>query len=262
MSSYQDRKSNCGDKTVVRSSYLNNGISYTCKMSSLYWNRTQELHLFITDMLMHPFQHLRNFFHQHQSITAFWLVFSTFLCKKICLHIGHQVINISKSWCANVILQKLAFPCTNWLLVDIVNPGPHLCYLKAVGLPECWVIWQQWLHIKDQWECYWIPWRVGWTGVGWDAGPRFNIKMSFYLDRKSYCGDKTVVWSSYLHNGISYTGEITSLYWIRALGKMAVFSEKIFSDAISWMKSFVFSLKFHGILFLRVQLTTIQHWFR
>ena len=28
------------------------------------------------------------------------------------------------------------------------------------------------------------------------------------------CGDKTVVWSSYLHNGISYTGKTTSLYWI------------------------------------------------
>ena len=37
MSSYQYRKSHCGDKTAVRSSYLHNGISYTGKMSSLYW---------------------------------------------------------------------------------------------------------------------------------------------------------------------------------------------------------------------------------
>ena len=36
MSSYQYEKSHCGDKTVVRSSYLHNGISYTCKMTSLY----------------------------------------------------------------------------------------------------------------------------------------------------------------------------------------------------------------------------------
>ena len=41
MSSYQYRKSHCGDKTVVRSSYLHNGISYTDKMSSLYWDGTQ-----------------------------------------------------------------------------------------------------------------------------------------------------------------------------------------------------------------------------
>ena len=48
-------------------------------------------------------------------------------------------------------------------------------------------------------------------------GPRFNIKMSSYQYRKSHCGDKTVVRSSYLHNGISYTGKMSSLYWIRAL---------------------------------------------
>ena len=50
----------------------------------------------------------------------------------------------------------------------------------------------------------------------WD-GPWFNIKMSSYQYRKYHCGDKTVVRSSYLHNGISYIGKITSLYWIRAL---------------------------------------------
>ena len=49
------------------------------------------------------------------------------------------------------------------------------------------------------------------------TGPWFNIKMSFYQYRKSHCGDKTVVRSSYLHNGISYTGKMSSLYWIRAL---------------------------------------------
>ena len=45
-------------------------------------------------------------------------------------------------------------------------------------------------------------------------GPWFNIKMSSYQYRKSHCWDKTVVRSSYLHNGISYTGKISSLYWI------------------------------------------------
>ena len=49
-----------------------------------------------------------------------------------------------------------------------------------------------------------------------DAGPWFNIKMLSYRYRKSHCGDKTVVRSSYLHNGISYTGKMSSLYWIGA----------------------------------------------
>ena len=47
-------------------------------------------------------------------------------------------------------------------------------------------------------------------------GARFNIKMLSYQYRKSHSGDKTVVRSSYLHNGISYTGKMSSLYWIGA----------------------------------------------
>ena len=49
------------------------------------------------------------------------------------------------------------------------------------------------------------------------SGPWFNIKMSSYQYRKSHCGDKTVVRSSYLHKGICYIGKMTSLYWIRSL---------------------------------------------
>ena len=48
------------------------------------------------------------------------------------------------------------------------------------------------------------------------SGPWFNIKMTSYRHRKSHCGDKTILRLSYLHNGISYTGKTTSLYWIRA----------------------------------------------
>ena len=44
-----------------------------------------------------------------------------------------------------------------------------------------------------------------------------NIKMPPYQYKKSHCGDKTILRSSYLHNGISYTGKMTSVYWIRAL---------------------------------------------
>ena len=58
------------------------------------------------------------------------------------------------------------------------------------------------------------------------SGPRFNIKILSYQYRKSHCGDKTVVRSSYLHNGISYTGKMTSFYWIRAL--------LIVSQLITW----------------------------
>ena len=44
--------------------------------------------------------------------------------------------------------------------------------------------------------------------VSRSAGPWFNIKMSFLPVWQSHCGDKTIVRSSYLHNGISYTGKM------------------------------------------------------
>ena len=48
MSSYQYKKSHCGDKTILRPSYLHNGISYTGKMTSSYWPRglSQKFHIF------------------------------------------------------------------------------------------------------------------------------------------------------------------------------------------------------------------------
>ena len=58
---------------------------------------------------------------------------------------------------------------------------------------------------------------VGYAYLSSYPGPWFNIKMLSYQYRKSHCGDKTVARSSYLHNGISYTGKMSSLYWIRAL---------------------------------------------
>ena len=43
-----------------------------------------------------------------------------------------------------------------------------------------------------------------------------NIKMS-YQYRNCHYGDKMILRPSYLHNSISFTGKMTSLYWIRAL---------------------------------------------
>ena len=44
--------------------------------------------------------------------------------------------------------------------------------------------------------------------------------------------------------------------------KMAAVSQTTLSNAFSWMKMLECRLRFHWSLFLRVQLTIIQHWFR
>ena len=77
-----------------------------------------------------------------------------------------------------------------------------------------------WIGNPDWCVMWWSEMAGGWGCSGYCSllrtGPQFNIKLSSYQYRKSHCGDKTVVRSSYLHNGISYTGKMTSLYWIRA----------------------------------------------
>ena len=48
------------------------------------------------------------------------------------------------------------------------------------------------------------------------------MRMTSYQYRKSYWEDNTILRPSYLHNGISYIGKTTSLYWIRAQKVMLV----------------------------------------
>ena len=52
--------------------------------------------------------------------------------------------------------------------------------------------------------------------------------------------------------------------WLTHLGrdKIDAILQTTFSNAISWMKMLKFRLKFHWSMFLRVQLTIFQHWFR
>ena len=57
---------------------------------------------------------------------------------------------------------------------------------------------------------------------------------------------------------------IVTYTWLTHLpvAKMAAISHTIISDAFSWMEMFVFWLKFHRSLSLRIQLTITQCWFR
>ena len=57
---YRYRKSHFGDKTVVRSSYLHNRISYTGKMAFLYWIRDLDAiyHTYMTITTMKVCNHI------------------------------------------------------------------------------------------------------------------------------------------------------------------------------------------------------------
>ena len=61
------------------------------------------------------------------------------------------------------------------------------------------------------------------------AGPWFEIKISSYQCRKSHCGDKRVIRSSYLHNGISYTGNMASLYWTNPWSQKHSYNQQVWT---------------------------------
>ena len=63
---------------------------------------------------------------------------------------------------------------------------------------------------------------------------------------------------NYLHR--KWWSRLCLTHWGR--DKMAAISQTTLSIAFSLMKMVEFSLKFHWSLFIRVQLTIFQHWFR
>ena len=110
----------------------------------------------------------------------------------------------------------------------------------------------------------------------------FNIRMTSYQYRKFHCGDKTILRPSYIHNEISYTDKMSSLYWIGALvptrtsapmalttrgnylthwnwDKMAAISRTIFSSTFYWIKLYEFRFRFHCWLFLKFEFTIFLH---
>ena len=80
--------------------------------------------------------------------------------------------------------------------------------------------------------------------------------MKYKVARKMTPGNcekfKTVV-SSY-----DWSTTLTNPHWI----KWPPFLRRYIADAFSWIKSVVFWLKFHYSLFINVQLTITQHWFK
>ena len=92
-----------------------------------------------------------------------------------------------------------------WGVCKIAERFTNRCYTRSCGVTS--------IRLLNKGPmAYW--WGCPLCFIHIETGVWFNIKMSSYQYRKSHCGDKTVVGSSNLRNGISYTGKITSLYWI------------------------------------------------
>ena len=113
----------------------------------------------------------------------------------------------------------------------------HLHFYQTDQVYEIFLMEGKYLLMqRSQYHGCWWPVSLCYQGINsmyWYNSPTifqpqhwFNIKMSSYQYRKSHCGDKTVVRSSYLHNGISYTGKMASLYWFSLQNELNSLSSK------------------------------------
>ena len=66
--------------------------------------------------------------------------------------------------------------------------------------------------------------------------------------------DKTVIRSSYLHNGISYTGKTISLYWIGALWYMRFFHRGM--PLLNWGQ--MVCMGYRSYTFIRIKFTNMS----
>ena len=72
------------------------------------------------------------------------------------------------------------------------------------------------------------------------TGSWFNIKMLSYQYRKSHCRDRTILRLSYLQNGISDPGKITSLYWISVLvSSVSFWTNTVYQEISAWMSNYM-----------------------
>ena len=87
-----------------------------------------------------------------------------------------------------------------------------------------------------------------------------DLYMAYY--NKFYLGT-VVSWSFCEHRRVLFIN-LKNLNLLTHWGrdKMDAISQTTFSSAFYWMKMYELRLKIHWSLFLRVQLTIFQHWFR
>ena len=149
---------------------------------------------------------------------------------------------ITQTFYVNGLVQDSSISIANALEI-LQSCTKPLIYsdLFPINMPQYERTW-----LESAWCCA--------SGHFW-TGPRFNmfnIKKSSYQNRKFHCGDKTVIRSSYLHNGISYTGKIYHLYFESGPWSWCIMQRRYCSLVLSrlWLTTYGIStgLIYSGLL--------------
>ena len=197
MPSHQYRKSHCLDKTIVRSFYLHNGISYTGKtvysfIESAPWSAVHDR---ISVRNSSWTQISQNLVHCFTNVSR---ILQNILSKFVHCRNRTSYVNFKLKLCECAQSHALG-TCTKFQLeILTINVISGIVYFREIILESSRSISET------------------------TPGPSFNIKMPFYQYRKSQCLDKTVVRSSYLQNGTSYSGKTVYIFFIESVPWSAV----------------------------------------
>ena len=143
-----------------------------------------------------------------------------------------------------VILMHVYFVVIQYKHIETLQSGWHFC--------------------RWHFEMHFFKWK--WTHFHSNLNSRYVTNASgngLVLNRNNpvhgpMLGSSIPHWVNELVPGKTADNIINSSH----LDKMAAISQTLYSDAFSWMKMYKFQLRFHWTLFLRVQLTIFQYWFR
>ena len=187
------------------------------------------------------------------------------MCCCLCLtqNATHFMINRIRLWYI-----KYAY-CFSWLLADmrltlrwrhndhagVSNHQPHGCLLNRL------------FRLKSK-----ITSKLRVTGLCAGNSPgtgEFPAQMASYAENVSiwWRHDEYILHDRFPGHEITNAPvPVNQSWWIwlspLPLDKMAAISQTTFSNTFLWMKILYLDSNFHWSLFLRVQLTIFQHWFR
>ena len=156
-------------------------------------------------------------------------------------------------------------PLCSWCCIITANSGQSLYKSQGPGRRT----------IKRHRWCNWIFTLVIFI-CSWEKmhtySQTFRSKPQYYISSfkccRIYTNKHTGTCARNIKNIICFFIAISMWCWPApslthlAPDNMAAISQTIFPYVFSWMKSFVFWLKCHWSLFLRVKFTITQHWFR
>ena len=154
-------------------------------------------------------------------LLKFWVLIFTYKCCLASIEI--PIVEIRQPY--DHLISRMGFPLlVRWEIpiVELRRSYDHFLFTMQFS-----VLVRQGIPIVDIRQCYhnlistmWFPILIRsylyWMGAQ-GPGACFHTKLPSYWNAKSHCVNETVVKLSHLHNGISYAGNMASLYWHQPL---------------------------------------------